>query len=185
MIPSWALLGLMLLWSVALKAQDVGVYLGLRSDSADSQVPGASVAAKVTPSVGVLGFFPLGEKSVFKVRGGLSYVQRQYGWEIAGTTNELRFSYFEVPVGLLYQFHELGGVFVGASVGFLLEKKCLVLGPSCQKTSGNFSALQLGASFKVAPQLGLEAYFEQGLVTIVPELKNHRAVGVNALLMFD
>lgn len=164
-----------------LKAQDIGFTMGIRSDSADTDVTQSSVKGANSVSFGAIVKTEVNE--VISLRLGMQYVPRQFELQSTSENTNFRFTYFELPVGLLYKFSDAGGVFVGPSFAFGLDKSC---GSSnCQSASNSLTTLQVGASFKFAPQLGIELYYESGMSQIVSQLQQQRAVGANLMVTFD
>jgi len=173
---------LSLVFASPVLAQDVGFTFGIRSDSADTNVTGATVSGVNSVSFGAIMKTELTEN--FGLRLGMQYVPRQYQITSANSTESFRFTYFEVPVGLLYSFSDAGGFFFGPSFGFGLDKFCgqaLV----CQGVSNSLTSFQFGASFKFAPQIGLEVFYETGMSPLAPQLQQQRAVNINLMVTFD
>ncbi|MCS6837246.1 MAG: PorT family protein, partial [Bdellovibrionaceae bacterium] len=142
----------------------------------------AEIKSGSSISFGAIGRFELSER--LGLRTGMHYIPRQYEWEQGGQSNRLRMTYFELPATFLYYFTEGGGVFLGPSFSFNLDKDCGTL--VCSGVSGNIVWMQFGASFKVAPQIGVEVFFEQSLGTpIKTHVTQPRAVGFNFFVTFD
>ena len=171
-----------LLFPLVTFAQDVGVVLGWRADSADTGLAGQTVSGQSSPSLGVIVksqlFGDLG------LRFGAEYLTRSYQMESVGASQAHRFTYFSVPVGLMYRINEFGGFFVGPALNMTLEKNCGA-GQACVGANSSLLALQVGGSFKFAPQLGAEIYFESALGSIHSGVTNPRAVVVNLMVTFD
>jgi hypothetical protein len=165
-------------------SQDIGVSIGFRSDSADSDLATMSAHSETSLSFGLVGKMDLSE--IFALRLGMQYVPRQYRLQSRDDlSSELfKFIYFELPLALLYKVSDFGGLFAGVSVGFGLDRVCGQLG-SCHGVGNSLASFQLGASFKVAPQFGLEVFYEKGLSHIAFHLRDQRAVGANLLITFD
>jgi hypothetical protein len=164
------------------QAQDVGVVVGLRSDSADAETTGDSITGKSSFQAGAIAKFDL--KDAWGIRTGFIYAQRAYEYKAAaGGSTDLKFTYFEVPVGLMYKFSDYGGAFLGPAIAFNVSKDCG--SGTCEGTNSAPMGLQLGASFKFAPQLGAEFYFETGFSKIADGVKSPKAVMANLLITFD
>lgn len=177
----------MVVGSIA-SAQDIGVIVGYRSDSADSDnALMTSMDANAGYQAGLIGKFGVGSGPLW-IRSGFIYNQRTYTGSYGITKYNFKASYFEVPVGLLYKFSDFGGVFAGAAVNLNLANSCSFdNGTACTISGLNSSPIsaQLGASFKVAPQFGFELYYEQTTSKLVDTLKNPRAIIANLMITFD
>lgn len=172
---------LSMLLCVQLYAQDLGVSIGLRSDSADSSVSGTKVNAGSSVAFGLLGRFLMSDR--WGLRTGMFYNPRQYSLSTGGGSVNYKFSSFDIPVSLMYWLSEGGGLFVGAGLSLGLDKDC---GPgSCTDYQSSSVFYQLGASFKLAPQFGLEAFYEQMSSAVAQPLSRQNAVGINLFFTFD
>jgi hypothetical protein len=175
------MLGLLILFARPVMAQDLGVLIGLRSDSGDSSIASTKINSLNSTYFGLLGRFLLRERLGMRV--GMNYTTRQYNVEVSGNTTQYKFSAFEIPVAAMYWLSEAGGLFLGGSLALGLDKDC---GPgTCQDYRSSWNTFQFGASFKVAPQLGVEVFFEQGLSAIAKPFDSHRAFGVNGFVSFE
>lgn len=171
-------------------ANDFAAAVGFRSNSADlaTSSPGSSVSSKTGFGAGVIGFFDVA--SNVQVRSGFLYNQRNVTVSTTGSADaDFNLAYVDIPVTAMYKFADYGGAFAGPVLGLLASKECKVSGSSCTTTKDPESTLlafQFGASFKFAPQLGAEIYYE-----MVPSeywkdyLKNGRTVGANLLFTFE
>ena len=162
-------------------AQDFGILLGLRSDSGNSSVANTEVSSLNSTYFGLLGRFLFGER--WGMRVGMQYNLRQYEVSVSGSKSQYKFSSFEIPVSAMFWLTESGGLFFGGSLSLGLDKDCGA--GSCQDYRSSWSTLQLGASFKVAPQVGIEAFFEQVMGAIAKPFDSHRAFGVNGFVTFE
>jgi hypothetical protein len=165
------------------QAQDVGFVVGIRADSADTEVTGAQVSGQNSVHFGAILKTELTE--TLGLRLGMLYVPRQYEYQVnQNSSSEVyKFTYFELPVGILYRFSEAGGVFIGPTFGFGLDKSCA--SNPCQGVSNSLTTMQVGASFKFAPQFGVEIFYETGMSNITSQLKQQRAVGANLMVTFE
>lgn len=161
------------------QAQDMGIVAGMRSDSADTDVSGASVNSKTNWQVGGVAKFDL--HPTWQIRTGFIYLQRSYEYKMGTTSTDMKFTYFEVPVGILYKFSDFGGAFIGPALDMNVSKDC----NSCTGVQSMVVPIQLGASFKFAPQVGMEFYFETGASKIADGLTSPKAVAVNLMITFD
>lgn len=174
-------LGCLVLGTKPVMAQDLGVLIGLRSDSGNTSVANTEIHSLNSTYFGLLGRFLLSER--WGMRVGMNYTTRQYNVEASGNTTQYKFSAFEIPVAAMYWLSEAGGLFLGGSLALGLDKDC---GPgTCQDYRSSWNTFQFGASFKVAPQLGVEVFFEQGLSAIAKPFDSHRAFGVNGFVSFE
>ena len=164
------------------QAQDLGVVVGARADSADATTKGYTDAGKTNFQIGAIAKFDL--KDAWQIRSGFIYTQRNYTLQ-NGTTDigDLKFTYFEIPVGLLYKFSDFGGAFIGPSLDFNVSKTCP--GGACTGVSGMPIGMQVGASFKFAPQMGAEIYYETLSSKLADEAEAPKAVVVNFMVTFD
>ena len=167
---------------------DFGVVAGIRSNSADYTANGYSGSSKNGLALGVIGFFEIGQ--MFQLRSGFIYSQHNYILSAAGLADvEYNMSYVDIPLTATYRFSEYAGAFAGPVVGLLATKECKTSGSTCT-TGNNPDAMtlgaQIGATFKFAPQMGAEIYYE-----VVPSgfwknnLTNSKAVGINFLVTFE
>lgn len=161
------------------QAQDMGIIAGMRSDSADTDVTGGSVTGKTGWQVGGIAKFELAP--TWQIRTGFVYLQRSYEFKAGGASTDLKFTYFEVPVGAVYKFSDFGGAFLGTALSMNVSKDC----NNCTGVQSLVTPIQLGASFKFAPQVGMEFYFETGASKIADGLTQPKAVAVNLMITFD
>jgi hypothetical protein len=167
---------------IAAFSQDLGITIGIRSDSGDTDLPGTSVASLNSVTFGAVMKSDMTETLALRV--AMQYIPRQYQLQSLGANETYKFTYFEIPVGILYKLSDAGGVFVGPSFGFGLDKSCGQMGV-CQGVSNSVTSIQFGASFKFAPHLGVEIFYEKGISQISPQIDQQRAVGVNLFVTFD
>jgi hypothetical protein len=162
-------------------AQDVGVIVGVRNDNADG-TNGASISQKPSIQAGAIAKFPINEK--IWIRSGLNFVPRAYTSSLNNVSTDFKLTYFEIPAGLLYKFSDYGGIFAGAAINMIISKEC---GGSCDpaSVSGTQTALQVGGSFKIAPQFGFELYYETLTSKIANGIENPRSLVANAMITFD
>lgn len=173
------------LLSTIVWAQDVGVVAGLRSDNADGEGL-VKITGKSNFNAGVIAKFDV--SAPLQIRSGFLYTQRAYDYALTGSptsAGEFKMTYFEIPVGLLWKFSDYGGVFAGPALSLNLSKSCP--GGSCNNAEVNSSplAIQLGGSFKVAPQFGFEVYYETMTSALAKDIKNGRSVVANVMITFD
>jgi len=174
-----------MLMSGAAMAQDVGVVVGIRSDNADGE-GAVKITGKTNFHAGVIAKFDL--SGPLQLRSGFLYTQRAYDFTLTTTptvTGGYSMTYFEIPLGVLWKFSDYGGVFAGPALSFNLANSCP--GGNCTGAEVNSSplAIQLGGSFKVAPQFGFEVYYETMTSALAKDLKNGRSIIANVMITFD
>lgn len=181
------LVSFVLMAASSASAQDLGVVLGYRSDNFDSDVTG-STAKSGTGNIqgGMVAKFQMGGGPLW-IRSGFIYEMRSYVSTVTLGETTLKASYFSIPVGLLYKFSDFGGVFIGPAVGLNVSKSCEGSPVACTINGFNSSpiSLQLGGSFKIAPQFGFELYYEQTTSKIADGVTNPRAIAANMMITFD
>jgi hypothetical protein len=147
--------------SFSVSANDFAALIGARTNSWDyaPATTGISGSGSTGFQAGVLGFLNL--TPVLQLRSGFIYTQRIFSITNTGVETDYTLTYFDVPLTLKYMFSEYGGVFFGPNLALGAGKSCT--GGNACTTDGVKSSLvgmQLGASFKFAPQLGAELYYE-------------------------
>lgn len=165
------------------QAQDFGIIAGIRSDSADTDVAGASLNSMTDWQFGGIAKFDVAP--VLQIRSGLTYLQRSYESKSGGVSTDLKFTYVEVPVGLLWKFSDFGGAFIGPAFDMNVSKDCGGGSSSCSGVSSLLTPIQLGGSFKFAPNFGLEFYFETVPGKLADGVKDAKAVALNLMITFD
>jgi hypothetical protein len=162
-------------------ANDFAAVVGFRNNSADSTTT-ATVNTKSSLGLGVLGFFDLGGS--LQGRVGFIYNQRNVS---AGTPEyDYNLNYIDVPLTAMFKVTDYAGAFIGPVVGLYAGKECKVPGGCDTNPEGLLTGLQLGVSFKFAPQLGAELYYETVPSTYWKDaFKNMRTVGANLLFTFE
>ncbi len=181
--------------TVSAFANDFAAVLGFRTNSWDTSVTSttSSGSGKAGLQAGVLGFIDLAQ--AVALRTGFLYTQRKYSVTVGTSTTDFDFAYFDVPATVMYKFSEYGGIFGGAVLALNASKSCTVSSGTCD-TNGVKSSLiglQFGASFKFAPQMGAELYYEMisgdaysstsGTTTSVG--KDPKSVVANLLITFE
>lgn len=179
---SLALAALALAIGVQSEANEFAITAGPRFDNADVTTAGASIEARLSYQAGVLGFMELGGPHF--IRGGFEFTTRAYGLKTAGiSTGESRFTNFDIPLTYLYRFSDYGGVLAGPVVSFNFSKDCP--GGPCQGVNSTPIGLQIGASFKIAPQIGAEVYYETLTSKLADGIENPRAFVGQVYFSFD
>lgn len=171
------------LFSFTTMASDIGVEVGFRQQSGDTQ--SGSTTTQTGYHVGGVGTFDLSGPLLF--RAGFEYVQRPLTTTVSSVDNKYTMNYFDVPVGLLYKFSDYGGVFGGISIANRLDGSCTASAGTCSVVNPKsmITPFQLGASFKFAPQMGMILIYENMSGDVAQGLSNYRAVGANFFITFD
>jgi len=174
-----------ILFSFSVYANDFAAAVGFRSNSADAVAVGEDVASKTSFGAGVIGFFDLA--SQFQIRSGFLYNQRNFAIGVTGGTEyDINAAYVDIPVTAMYKFADYAGAFAGPVLALLASKECKAPGGCGTSPEGSAVGLQFGASFKFAPQLGAEIYYETFPSTFWKDkMKNARTVGANLLFTFE
>ncbi len=173
--------------STQAQASDFAVALGMRSNSAEAVPTGMTSSSMTGLGGGVIGFFDLAPS--IQGRVGFLYNQRTVKISTASIDYELTANYLDIPVTLMYKFADYAGAFAGPVIGFGAGKSCKVSGSTTCVTKDPESSVfgfQFGASFKFAPQIGAEIYYE-----MIPSeywkdsVKSMKTVGLNLLITFE
>lgn len=168
--------------SVSAQANDFAVVLGFRSNSAETNVAATSYDATTSFQAGVLGFWDYTD--LLGLRGGFLYTQRNFNTSGAPST-EVKLGYFDVPMTLTVKISDYARFFAGPVLALNVSKKTSAgfVGKSPESAS---IGLQLGASFKFAPQFGAELFYEMLPGRIWTDgLKDAKSVGANLLITFE
>lgn len=160
---------------------DAGVEVGFRQQNGSVNTTGADEKAKTGFQLGVSGAFPISDSLSF--RTGMFYVEKSIKVETATTSDDLKFTYFQVPATLMFKFMENAGGYVGVNIDVNLSDDC---GSSnCKDVKSLTTPLVLGTAFKFAPQLGANVFFESGSGEVAKGVKDFKAVGVNLIIAFE
>ncbi|GEM_PF-957655 len=163
-------------------AQEAGVVLGIRGDSADSGVSSVVTSGKSAMQIGF--YFTNEINPKFNFKSGINYVNQQYEVSSSGTVLDFKFSYFELPLNFVYKVSDFGGFFVGPAVAFNLDKNCGSQS-SCAEVSSVLTKLQLGGHFKIAPEVGADLYFENSFSKVSKYVESPKAVILNLFVTFE
>lgn len=165
-------------------ANDFAAAVGFRSNSADAVTSGQTTSSKTGFGAGVMGFFDMSQS--LQIRSGFMYNQRDITLKSGAVEAAMNASYIDIPVTAMYRFADYGGAFAGPVLSLLASKDCKLAGGCTEDPDSMSLGLQFGVSFKFAPQLGAEFYYES-----VPSeywdsyLENIKTVGVNLLFTFE
>ncbi len=175
-----------LLVSASAFANDFAAVLGFRSNSADAVSTSVSTSGKTSFGLGVVGIFDL--SGPLQGRAGFIYNQRNFSASVSSTEVEYNMSYVDVPLTLMYRFADYAGAFAGPVVGLLASKECksTVSNTCSSNPESMITGFQLGTSFKFAPQMGAELYYEVIPSTFWKDsFKDMKTVGVNLMFTFE
>lgn len=166
-------------------AQDLGVTVGVTQDSADT----ATILGNNQPNTGMyvggLGILPFSQR--FALRSGFVYSKHNFKFSLNGVDTNYSFTNFDVPATLMFRISDTGGVFAGPLLRFNLSSTCDQAGSSCSVGSPQSTLIPftVGASFKMAPQIGMEVYYETSSSSLATYVNNPRAMGVSLLIFFE
>ncbi|WP_413559510.1 outer membrane beta-barrel protein [Bdellovibrio sp. HCB209] len=173
--------------SAAFADLNYGLEVGVRSQSGDTDAVGGSTDSQTAMQFGIFGIMPI--SGPWNLRTGLLYTQRPLIEKVGGVENKIDMNYVDIPVNIMYKFEEYAGVYLGVNLAMNMDKKCGAANCTIGDVASPLIPLTVGASFKFAPNLGLNVYFESAggkvAVTNNHDLKNYRAVGANLLVTFD
>lgn len=165
-----------LLSGVSVFASDFSFEAGFRQQSGDS-VAGTTTNSQVGYQFGGIGLFPISQNLFF--RSGLFYSQRPLLVTSSGVESKYNMTYFDIPATLMYKFEDYGGAYAGIVAGMNLDHTCSgVASCSVADTKSMITPFVVGASFRFAPQIGLNLFFES-TGDVARDLKSFRAVGAN------
>lgn len=177
-------------FSFSALANDFAVVLGMRSNSWDyfPTTSGVSGSGSTGYQAGVLGFIDVAQ--ALSVRTGFIYTQRIFSITDSTSATNYNYSYFDVPITLMYKFSEFGGIFGGAVLALNSGKSCSgIANCSTDGVKSSLTGFQFGASFKFAPQMGAELYYESisGDIQASGGVggKDAKSVGANFLITFE
>lgn len=160
---------------------DAAIEVGFRQQNATVEGAGVDEKSKNGFQVGVSGAFPISGQ--FSFRTGLMYAEKPFKYEAGGVSEDVKFTYFQVPVTAMYKFEEYAGVYAGINAEMNLSDDCG--SASCDDVQSLTTPIVLGAAFKFAPQFGANVFFESGSSEVADGIKDLRAVGVNLMITFD
>lgn len=164
-------------------ASDMGVIIGIRNDSAESKSAGVDMASQNNFQAGLIAKFDVSDAVL--IRSGFVYIQRNYLATVAASDVTLKYNYFEIPIGVLYKFNDFGGAFAGVALSLNQSKSSSVSGMEPTGVKSMIMPIQIGASFKFAPQMGAELYFETNGGDIDDNLQNNKAIVANLMITFE
>ena len=160
---------------------DGALEIGFRQQNATVEGTNVDEKAKNGFQVGVSGAFPISGNVSF--RTGLFYVEKPFEYEVGAVSEDVRFTYVQIPLAAMYKFEEYAGVYAGVNAEMSLSDDCG--SQSCEDVQSPTTPFVIGAAFKFAPQLGANVFFESGSGEVADGIKNLRAVGVNLMVTFD
>lgn len=173
--------------TIPAQANDFAAAVGFRTNNANAVAAGSDTENENGLQAGVIGFFDFSD--VFGLRSGFLFSQRNYTLKAGTTTSEIDLGYFDIPFTATFKFADYARIFAGPVVALNLWDKCeLSGGGTCTvKDPDSISlGLQLGVSFKFAPQFGGEIYYELLPGDFIDDsLKDSKTVGANLLVTFE
>lgn len=180
-----------LIFASSAMAADMAVEVGLRQQSGSVDGAGTSTKSEMGYQLGFVGVFPIAE--AFGVRSGLMYVSRPLTIEtdsgLPTGSGKVTLNYFEVPVAASYQFEDYANIFAGVALSMNLDSTYsgsgALSGRKVEDVKSIVVPIILGASFKVAPQIGGTVFFETLSGDVAKGLKDYKAVGVNLAVTFE
>lgn len=168
-------------------ANDFAATVGLRSNSADAATTNVTSGSRSGFGAGVIGFFDVADK--FAVRSGFIYNQRNYKLTSGTTEFDMNLSYVDIPVTGMYKFADYAGAFFGPVLSMLSSKECKATTGTCgtvKDPESMIMPIQFGVSFKFAPQMGAELYYEMISSEFwKDQLKSSKTVGINLMYTFE
>lgn len=174
--------------STSSQASDFAVALGMRSNSAEAATAGRTSSSMSGYGAGVIGYFDLTKQ----IQGRVGFLYNQRTVKIGDSTGsaELTANYLDIPVTAMFKFADYAGAFAGPVIGFGAGKSCTASGAAdCvvfKDPESSVFGFQFGASFKFAPQLGAEIYYEMVPTEYWKDAaKSMKTVGVNLLITFE
>ncbi len=174
--------------SQTLFAQDFGVILGVRTDSAtvESSASGTTNGAQTGFYGGGIVNYPI-SNPVF-LRTGFVFTSRNYKFENSGVSSDYSLNYIDIPVSLLFKLADQGGPFIGTNLGLNVSSSCKSSSSaSCEVKDVDTVILPvvLGVQFRFTPQIGMEAFYELGTSGYYKDVKSEKAAGAALLITFD
>jgi hypothetical protein len=160
---------------------DAALEIGFRQQNGTFESVGVDENAKIGYQVGMSGSMPIADSLSF--RSGLFYVEKAIEIESGITKTDLKFTYFQIPVALMFKFIENAGVYGGVNIDFNLSDDCG--SDNCDDVQSLMTPIVIGAAFKFAPQMGANLFFESGSGKVANNVKDFKAVGVNLMITFD
>ncbi|MGZ3744622.1 MAG: outer membrane beta-barrel protein [Pseudobdellovibrionaceae bacterium] len=161
-------------------AQFLGLELGIRQQSATASTVGITTNTEMAYQFGLVAAFPM--VNTLSFRSGFLYTQRPITAKIGTTTTKYTFNYFDIPLTVLWKLNDFGGVYGGVNLALAASADCDNCGVTVDKKGA--MPLVIGGTFKFAPDVGLDVYFE-AMNKFNDDFKDGRAVGANLLITFD
>ncbi len=160
--------------------------VGFRNTNVDPKGGMTSSEAGNGIQVGMLGFLPFNE--VWGLRSGFLYSQRKYLVSNGTVDTEVNTAWLDIPATVMVRFNEYGGVFGGIVLALNQAKDCSQSdGSPCniQGLTSSVMPLTFGVSFKFAPQMGAEFYYEHLSGKVSDDSENQRSIGANFAYYFE
>jgi hypothetical protein len=157
---------------------DVGFFIGIKDANFSTTANPNSSNPSFTSGVGIAaGVIATGDMSLpVQFRTGAYYSERAASVSATNSggsnvTANIKFSYIDIPLTVLYRFGDMFGVFGGAVVGLKVAANCSGDGTICNanyasSTDGGVLAGQLGVNVKFHPNWSAEAMYDIGLTPV-------------------
>lgn len=170
------------LFSVNAVAADMALEAGFRSQSGDAPT-GSTSKSQTAFQLGGSGVFDFG--APVALRTGFFYTQRNLNFtnDTTGVETKTKLNYFDIPALAFFKF-DYGGVYAGVVASINLDNSTEG-GTKMTGVKSFLLPIQFGAAFKVAPQLGVNAFFETIPGDVANNQSGYKAVGVNLMVFWD
>ncbi len=161
--------------------------LGVRYNSASTDVPRASTTSKLGIIAGFLGWIPL--RSSFGIRTGAVYNQRFVG---IGPTQQgdidIQYTYLDIPLTATFQINSIWSIFGGPVLAFNQSKEVTCSTSStcaAAEVSSFVLPWQAGVDFKMTSQLGGEFFVEGIFGELSRNVSNMKSLGLSLVIFFN
>lgn len=162
-------------------ALDMGLAFGYRGNDASAVSSSNSVSGDGGLILGATAYLPLANS--IELRTGFLYNQRYYTLKNGAFDSEVKLSYVDIPLTLLFKPADYGGAFIGAALGMKASDSCN--GGDCQDAESFIVPIQLGGFFKVGPQIGVEVFYEILSGKIYQDIEDTTAVGASLIVTLE
>lgn len=176
-------------WVSVAHAADIALILvgSVRSNTATTDLPNATVANKVSFGGGLLGVAPINGNFAF--RSGFLINQRyvELGPVAPQGTVDINFVYVDVPLTPMFLFTNEAGIFAGPVIAMNVIKDCTGGLASCGATNVKSVIVPwtVGVQARFFGQLGGEIFYEKVFGDAADNVSNFTTVGGNILFYFD
>ena len=184
----FSIFSFLFLVAVSAKAEtDFAGILGIRMNSANTDVTGATVTAQSGVMAGVLAWFPVHDR--FGLRSGAVFNQRfiRLSPTVQGTVDIL-YSYWDLPLTATFQFSSGFFLYGGPVLAFNQSKevKCSLLS-TCGALDVKSVVVpwQVGLDFRMIPQLGGEFFVEMIPGELSRNVSDMKSLGLSLVYYFN